>query len=279
MGKLLRQIIGVHILVGGNQHLLTTAVFHQRQVAAPLVFHPHGVKILRLGAQHHHDLGAVEGSEYVRLVGGAQLVLQGDAGKEHLEALLSELVVQVVGQHTIRGAATAIVRLLVADEHIKGLLLLGNGQDALLNLVDGLGLGFVDLPLGGIGIVQGGLIVVVVKDGGKLRPVHRGHAPVSGRVLHILDAVAAQDQGPVGLGIGVVLGQNLLVDAHGLVVFVAAAEVIGPVVEVGPSVIVQLGQGLLGAAAITHGHGVAGVKFQRPTAHFAFEDCHKLSLH
>ena len=55
---------------------------------------------------------------------------------------------------------------------------------------------------------------------------------------------------------------------------IAAAEVIGPVVEVGSPVIVQLGQGLLGAAAIAHGHGVAGVKFQRPTAHFAFEDCH-----
>ena len=104
-----------------------------------------------------------------------------------------------------------------------------------------------------------------------------GHLLPGGWVVHILDAVAAQDQGPVGLGIGVVLGQNLLVDAHGLVVFVAATEVIGPVIEIGPPVIVQLGQGLLGAAAIAHSHGVAGVKFQRPTAHFAFEDCHFVS--
>ena len=41
------------------------------------------------------------------------------------------------------------------------------------------------------------------------------------------------------LGVGAVLGQNLLVYAHGLVVFVIAAEMVGTVVKIGAAVIVQ----------------------------------------
>ena len=193
MGKLLRQIVGIHIAVGGDQHLFR-ATADQGQITAPLVFHPNGVEVLRLRTQHHHDLGAVQRGEYVRLVGDAQLVLQRDAGEEHLEALLRQLVIQVGGQYAVRCSSAVCIRLLVADEYIKRFFLLGNLQNALMNFVDCFSLGLVDHPLGGVGVLDGGLIVLIIENGGVLGAVHRRHALVRGRILHVLNAIAAQYQ-------------------------------------------------------------------------------------
>ena len=193
MGKLLRKVVGVHIAVGGDQHFLRTTP-DQRQIAAPLVFHPNGVEVLRLRTQHHHDLGAVQCGEYVRLVGGTQLVLQRDAGEEHLEALLCQLVVEIGSQHAVRCPTAIGICLLVADEYIKRFFLLGNLQNALLNFVDCFSLGLVDHPLGGIGVLDGGLVVLIIENGGVLGAVHRRHALVRGGILHVLNTIAAQHQ-------------------------------------------------------------------------------------
>ena len=273
MGEFLGQIIGVHVLIGGNKHFFG-AVFNKRKVAAPFVFYPYGVEILRPCAQYHHNPCAVKGGEYVRLVGGAQLVLQCNAAEKHLKALLRQLVVKVVCQHAVGRSCAATVGFLIADKYIKGLLLLRNCKNTLLYFIYCLGLGLVNFLLGGIGAAQSGFVVIIVKYGGKLRPVHRGNALAGGRVLHIFNTVAAKHKRPIRLGVGVVLGQNLLVYAHGLVVFVIAAEMICPVIQVCLFIVVKTGKGLLGAAAVAHGHCVAGVKFQCPAAHFTFEDCH-----
>ena len=269
--EFLRQVVGIHVPVGRDEGLVRPGA-DQRKEAAPLVLHPHGVEVLRLGAQHHHDLCAVQRGEDVRLVLLAQLVLQGDAAEEYLEALPGQLVVQVVGQHAVGGALTLGVRLLVADEHIEGLFLPGDGQDALLDAVDHPGLFLIDGPLHAVGVLQGGLVVVIGEDGGILRPVDGGHAPARGRILHVLDAVAAQHQRPVGLRIGAVILQNLLEDAHGLVVLVVAAEVVGAVVQVQPAVAVQLRDGLHGAAELARAGGGVGCRVQIAAAHFALDD-------
>ena len=193
MGKLLRQVVGVHVAVGGDQHLLRTTP-NQRQITAPLIFHPHGVEVLRLRAQYHHDLGAVQCGEYVWLISRAQLVLQRDAGEEHLEALLCQLVVEIGSQHAVRCTASMGVRLLVTYEHVERLFFLGNLQNALLNFVDCFSLGLVDHPLGGVGVLDGGLIVLIIENGGVLGAVHRRHALVRGGILHVLNAIAAQHQ-------------------------------------------------------------------------------------
>ena len=53
-----RQVVRIHIPIARNQQPLVV-VLHQRQIAAPLVFHPHGVKVLRTAADNDHHLRAV----------------------------------------------------------------------------------------------------------------------------------------------------------------------------------------------------------------------------
>ena len=94
------------------------------------------------------------------------------------------------------------------------------------------------------------------------------------RVLHVFDPVAAEHQGPVGLGVRGVLVQNLLVDALGLVELVVAAEVVGPVVEIRLPLAVHAGQGLLRAAVLALRDALPGGDLQSPAAHLAFEYGH-----
>ena len=94
------------------------------------------------------------------------------------------------------------------------------------------------------------------------------------RILHIFNTIAAKHQRPIRLGIRLVLGQDLLIYPHGFVIFIAAPKMIGSIIKICPPIIIQFGQGLLGAAAVANSYGVTGVKFQCPSAHFAFEYCH-----
>ena len=273
MGKFLRQIVRIHIPIGRDQHFLRP-VFNQRQISAPLIFHPYGIKIFRSSPQHHHHLCAVQRGEYVRLIGCPQLILQRDAGEEHLEALLRQLVVQVVGQHAVRRPTAVVVRLLVADEHVEGFFLAGYFQNPFLNVVDSFGLRFIDRPLGAVRVGNGLLVVLVRKNRSELGAVDRRHTLMSGRILHVFDAVPAEHQRPIGFGVGAVLVENLLVYRHGLVVLVVAAEVVGPVVQVGPPIAVQPWQRLLRPAILALGDAHPFLNLQIPAAHFTFKQWH-----
>ncbi len=55
MRKLLRQIVGVHIAICGDERFLR-AVLNKREIAAPFVFDPYGVEVFRLRAENDHDL-------------------------------------------------------------------------------------------------------------------------------------------------------------------------------------------------------------------------------
>ena len=143
-----------------------------------------------------------------------------------------------------------------------------------MNFIDSLGFGLVDRPLSGVGVLDGGLVVLVVENGRVLGAVHRRDALVGGGILHILDTVAAQHQRPVRLGVGLVLVEDLLIDACRLVEVVVAPEVVGAVVEVGAPVVLQLRQRLRGAAVFAYGYGFTGIDVQLPAAHFTFEDGH-----
>ena len=276
MGKLVRQIIGVHVAVGGDERLFR-AVFDECKIAAPLILHPHGVEILRPRAQHHHDLGAVERGENVRLIGHAELVLQRNAAEKDLEALGGELVIEVVGKHAVLRPPSVRVGLLVADKNVKELFLLGNFQNPPLNFVDGLGLVLVNAALAAVRVLQRGFIVVVVEYRGELSAVDGGNASVAGRVLDVFDAVAAKHERPIRLGIGLVLVQNLLIDTHRLVELVVAAEMVRPVIQIRPLLIVKPRQSLLRAAAIAHTDRCTRLKLNRASAHFTFEYRHYFS--
>ena len=272
MRKLLRQVIGIHVLICGDKYLFAAGLLYKRQIAAPLVLDPHGVEIFRLCAEHHHDLSAIESGKYVRFIGCAELVLQRDTREEHLEPFLRELMIKVVCKHAILRSSAAVIGLFVANEHIERLFLLRNCKDALLNLVYRFGLFLIDFTLSGIGIVQGGFVVIIIENRCELSTVHGRNALMTLRVFHILDTVTAEDERPIRLGIVTVLIQNLLIDSGSFVEIVVAAKMVRAVIEIRFSVVVQTRQGLLCTARVTHADGIPGVKFYCAAAHFTFED-------
>ena len=92
----------------------------------------------------------------------AGLVLQGNPGKKHPAALFGQLVINILCQCGVDGALAVFIRLLVADKNIKGLFLLGDGEDSPLHLGDFFR---ILLVLGAgyhIGMLQGRFIVHIL---------------------------------------------------------------------------------------------------------------------
>lgn len=141
-----------------------------------------------------------------------------------------------------------------------------------MNLVYRLSLILIKLFLIAVGIVQSGLVVIVIENRRKLSAVHGGNALAALRVFHIFDSVVAENERPIRLGVGVVLVEYLLIDSRRLVEIVVAAKMVRAVVKIRSSVVVQTGQGLLCAARVAHADGIPGVKFYCAAAHFTFED-------
>ena len=79
MRKLFRKVVRIHVAVGGNENLFTTALLYKGKVTAPLVLDPDCIKILRFGTKDDHDLRTVQRSKDVRLVCRAEFILQRDA--------------------------------------------------------------------------------------------------------------------------------------------------------------------------------------------------------
>ena len=271
-GQLLGQVVGIHAAVAGDQQALSV-LGHQRQVAAPLVFDPHGIEVLRPAADDHHHPCAVQRREYVGLVLLTQLVLQRDAREEHLIALLRQAVVDLLRPLAVAGALAVLIRLLVADEHVIGLLAGRYGQYALLDLANLRRLLPVQVAAGGVGrMLHGGQIVRVRQYGHHLHPVARRHMPARRRILDVLDAKAADDRAPVRLCVGIVLLQQLLVESQRLVELALAAEVVRTVVAVQLRFILRLGNGRGAAAVFAGSVGCAGGEFQVAAAHFALDN-------
>ena len=65
--KLLRQIIGVHVLITWQQQP-GAVLLYEREESAPFVLNPYSVEMLCLFAHNHHDLRTVEGSKDVGLI-------------------------------------------------------------------------------------------------------------------------------------------------------------------------------------------------------------------
>ena len=189
--KLLRHIIGIDALVAGNQ-VLGFVPCHELEIAAPLVFDPHGVIVFIIRAEGQHDFGRVQSGEDIRLVFLPQLVFQGNAGEEDTVALLRQGIVNILGNDAVHGALTVLVRLLIADENVIRLLFAGNLDDALADFLNLLCLVPIDLAGDHVRIFQGLLKIGILHDAFKAGTVAGGNFLARGRVVHILDAVLAQ---------------------------------------------------------------------------------------
>ena len=272
----LRQIIRVHIAVA-RQEQLASVLFHHGQEAAPFVFDPDGVKMLRLCTDHDHDLRRVQRRKDIRLIFRARLILQCDAREEHTVALLCQLVIDLLRHQTIARALPVLAGLLVAEEDVKRLLVLRRGKNAALHLGD-FGCVLLILAAGdAVGMLDCGQIVHVLQEAVEARAVARRQPFICCRVFHIFNAEPTQRTAPVRLSVVVVLGNDPLIHGQRLVKLAAAPKVIAAVKRRRPLLVVHFGQRHRAAAVFTRSKGLVRRDLNIPAAHFAFNNCHHLA--
>ena len=270
-------IIRIHIAVAGDEQTAAVGA-HERKVAAPFIFDPDGVQIFRLRADHDHDLGRVQGSKDIRLVFLPELIFQRDAREEDLIAHVGELVVNILRQRGILCPFAVLVRFFVADEHVERRFLLRDRQDVFLQAGDALRFFFVQAPRHAVGIFECGLIVHIVQNAVKARAVTGRDALAGGRILHILDAVPAEQQVPVRLSICIVLADQPLVDRRSFVKLTVSPQMRAAVEQTQPLVVVHLRQRHRAAAVFTRPKGLIRRDLNISATHFAFNDRHLLVL-
>ena len=272
-GKLLRHIIGIDALVAGNQ-VLGFVPCHELEIAAPLVLDPHSVIVFIIRTECQHDFGGVQSGEDIRLIFLPQLVFQGNAGEEYPVALFRQGVIDILGNDAVYGAFAVFVRLLVADEDIIRLFLAGDLDDALADLLDLLGLLPVDLAGDHVGVLLGLLKVGILQDAVKAGAVAGGNFLAGGWVIHVLDAVLAQHQAPVGLRLLGKIGDDGLVNPRRFIKLTAHTQPIGTGKDGQLFLVILIGDGLPGAAVFALCHGSTRLDHQVAAAHFAFNHCH-----
>ena len=274
----LRQIIRVHIAVA-RQKQLASVLFHHGQEAAPFVFDPDGVKMLRLRADHDHDLRGVQRREDIRLIFRARLIFQCDAREEHAVALLCQLVVDLLRHQTIARALSVLVGLLVAEEDIERLLILRRGKNAALHLGDFCRVFLVLAAGNAVGMLDCSQIVHILQKAVEARTVARRQPFIRRRVLHIFDTEPAQRAAPVRLGVVVVLGNDALIHGQRLVKLAAAPKVIAAVKRRRPLLVVYFGKRHRAAAVFTRSKRLVRRDLNIPAAHLTLDYRHAFLSH
>ena len=274
----LRQIIRVHIAVA-RQEQLAPVLFHHGQEAAPFIFDPDGVKMLRLCADHDHDLRGVQRREDIRLIFRARLILQCDAREEYAVALLGQLVIDLLRHQAVARALAVLAGFLVAEEDVERLLVLRGGENAALHLGD-FGCVLLILAAGdAVGMLDRSQIVHILQKAVEARAVARRQPFIRCRVLHIFNTEPAQRTAPVRLSVVVVLGNDALIHSQRLVKLAAAPKVIAAVKRRCPLLIVYLRQSHRAAAVFARPKGLIRRDLNIPAAHFTFNNCHDLLSH
>ena len=274
----LRQIIRVHIAVA-RQEQLAPVLFHHGQEAAPFIFDPDGVKMLRLCADHDHDLRRVQRREDIRLIFRACFIFQCDAREEHAIALLGQLVIDLLRHQAVARALAILSGLLVAEEHVERLLILRGGKNAALYFGDFRCVFLVLAAGNAVGMLDRSQIVHILQKAVEARAVARRQPFIRCRVLHIFNTEPAQRTAPVRLSVVVVLGNDALIHSQRLVKLAAAPKVIAAVKRRCPLLIVYLRQSHRAAAVFARPKGLIRRDLNIPAAHFTFNNCHDLLSH
>ena len=267
-----RQVVRIHAAIARNQQPLVV-VLHQRQIAAPLVFHPHGVKVLRLAADNDHHLRAVQRREDVRLVLLTQLVLQRDAAEEHLQSLLGQPIIDILRPLAVARPLTVLVRLLVADEHVIRFFVGRNRQNSLLDFRNPCCFLLIDAATLFVRRVLHRREIILVRQNRRhLHAMARRDSLMRCRIFNVLNAESADDRAPVRLGIRVVLLQNFLVRRNRLVELALPPEVIRAVVAVQLVLVLRLRNRRRAAAVLARPVCCARNEVNVPAAHFTLDN-------
>ena len=224
------KFVSIHVAETGDQEFPPIRL-HQLQIAAPLVAHPRRVEMRWRGAHHQHDPRRVQRGEDVGLVLLPKFGFQRDAGKEDLVPRLGQRVIDLLRRHRIAGTLTVFVALLVADEDVEGLLLRGDGEDALADLFDPLGLLFIYFAFAVARVFHRREIIRVGKHRFGADAVAGGDALMRSGVFDVFDAVTRQNHPPMRLRVFGNGGDDLRIRPDRLVELPQTAEVFRPVVE------------------------------------------------
>ena len=230
--------------------------------------------MLRLRADHDHDLRGVQRREDIRLIFRARLILQCDAREEHTVALLCQLVVDLLRHQTIARALTVLTSFLVAEEHVKRLFILRRGKDAALHLGDLCRVLLILAAGDAVGVLDRSQIIHVLQEAVEARTVARRQPLIRRRIFHIFDTEPAQRTAPVRLRVVVVLGNDALIHSQRLVKLTAAPEVIAAVKRRRPLLVVHFGQRHRAAAVFARPKRLVRRDLNIPTTHFTLDDRH-----
>ena len=218
MGKFFGQIISIHITVARDEQLGTVGL-HQLQIARPFVFDPYSAVILRFCADNKHNFGGVECGEYVRLIFLTKFILKGNGSIKDLEALLSKLIINIVGYRTVNSPFAVFICFLVAYKNVKRLFILHDGKYIFLYAVNGSCFGFIKRLLCRIGIINGSKIIRISSYCIEKRTVTGWDTLKSFRVLNVFDAVFTKNDTPVSFCFTVILLNDFFVDLFRLIKF------------------------------------------------------------
>ena len=120
-GKHLRQLGGVHSVIGNNQRAVHLQAFpHPFQEACPLVFHPDRLKVFGLTAVNNHHRGGVQSIVDVRFVFFGNLIPQSFPAEEHAVALTGKISIKVGNFNAVVRAFNVVffIGVLEAKEDI-----------------------------------------------------------------------------------------------------------------------------------------------------------------
>ena len=220
LGKHLRQLGGVHSVIGNNQRAVHLQTFpHPLQEACPLVFHPDRLKVFGLTAVNNHYRGGVQGIVDVRFVFFGNLIPQSFPAEEHAVALTGKISIEVGDFNTVVRALNIVffIRILEAKEHI--ILRLFSCLFVPFDpvLFDNSPLFLIVRPHFGIRRTgKGGKVFLVTE-----KRLHRGS--IAGRqlatviVVLVFDSVAGKDKSPMRLGIFRILPYNIRIKFLGII--------------------------------------------------------------
>ena len=220
LGKHLRQLGGVHSVIGNNQRAVHLQTFpHPLQEACPLVFHPDRLKVFGLTAVNKHHRGGIQGVVDVRLVFVSRLIPQRYTAEEHAVALTGKISIEVGNFNAVIRALNVVfpIGVLEAKEHIilRLFTCLFIPFDPVL--FNDFSLFLIVRPHFGIRRTgKGGKVFLVTE-----KRLHRGS--IAGRqlatviVVLVFDSVAGKDKPPMRLGIFRILLYNIRIKLLGIV--------------------------------------------------------------
>ena len=225
-------------------------------------------------AHRQHDLCTVQRRKDIGFIFLTDLILQTDPGEEDPVAFFCQGIVNILRQHRVQRPVTVFIGLLIADENIIGCFLGGHRHNLPADLVDLFCLLQIYPPghripiehhLGKVSVIQNTVI---------RRTVAGGNLFTGGGIVHVLDAVLAQHQPPVGFRFLREVGNNRFINARRFIKFAGTAQPVGPGKQIQFLLVISRRHRLPAAAVFAFRNELALGKRQVTATHFAFDDCH-----